>query len=131
MDLRQTHIQQLKAIDWRFLEAQFGSVYSDGPRALQQVSKMSVASSTEERGRNGLEGSGAPPQRQISLANPANSGLVAEDQEISVSRKMRGGGCSQHRTRTDLMTSASMSAAGTRRTDPARSAAPWKRAEDR
>ena len=32
---------------------------------------------------------------------------------------------------TDLMTSASMSAAGTRRTDPARSAAPLKRAEDR
>ena len=36
-------------------------------------------------------------QRQISLANPANSGLVAEDQEISVSRKMRGGA---ERTRT-------------------------------
>jgi hypothetical protein len=34
-------------------------------------------------------------------------------------------------SRTALMTSASISAAGTRRTDPACSAVPWRRADDR
>jgi hypothetical protein len=41
-------------------------------------------------------------------------------------------GCTGLRwSRTDLMTSVSISLAGTLRSDPARSAVPWRRAEDR
>ena len=54
-------------------------------------------SGRRQRGRNGLGDSRTPAQRQISLGNPANSGLFAGNREISVRTRMRGG---PGRTRT-------------------------------
>ena len=65
--------------------------------------KVSVAGKRNFQGRDkeaetASKVQGRRCRDKVSLNNPANSGLVAENWEISVSARMRGGGCSRHRT---------------------------------
>ena len=65
--------------------------------------EVSVAGKRNFQGRDkeaetALEIQGRRCRDKISLGNSANSGLIAGFREISVRTRMRGGGCSRHRT---------------------------------
>jgi hypothetical protein len=81
----------------------------NNPRARTESlrTKVSVAGKRNFQGRD-KEAETASKVRarhcrdEVSLNNPANSGLVSENQEISVCGRMRGGGRSRSQTRLPL-----------------------------